>query len=806
MNKKQTASKQQELDQKYIDNIKNYEDQFQTLSSFEHIRKRPGMHIGYKGTLGFLRIIREILQNAIDEKARKDSPCDNIRVSFFEDSQTCIVEDNGRGIPFSILETAFTTVNMSTNYTKKLFDYTSGTNGVGAKVANALAKKFVVESYVLGEAKCIECEEGNLIKGPYDIDTKGKYNGTIVLLQPSNIVLGETDLTAQELLDMIELILPVSEMGTRIEFSAILKSGKTIKDTIVNEDGIISLMYKCCKKPIFKPIGAAIDNGTMKTEFLLTWDIMPEDMPELLYSFSNFCPTNSSKSSHTAGFIAGLKKFFVDYMNKTYLASSGNSKKQNQLRVIESDIRYGMRAVVNSAHLEPFFTGQAKDELYMPEMTPFVEELTYNALNEWSKTNTSDLQKLCKYFKEVATMRLSTEKKKVNLQQQFNATKEGLPSKFVAPTKFGKFQTHEAAIAAGYKFDCYIVEGDSAGGSVETNRDNERQGVFPIRGMLPDCFKKDIKALLANPEISGILTIIGGGYNGPGSKFDINKVKWDKIIIGSDADSAGAFISCLVTRLCIRFCPELITSGRLYRAIPPLYYLKKGKKKEYFTDRRQLVDYIQKSFSKDNEISTMGGKVLSKKEVEDLLYINIDYIYELEKISNRYRILPKILEIFLTYRKEPYEKICKYITKEYRFMKHSIINGLNVCDGVANQKSTTLIMNDRLLHESEAIIKIINNNLYTEYLLNGQKATILDIMTKYKNYEPKDLYRLKGLGEQDAEELAESLIYPGDMGNRVLQQITMSSAMKEIEEIRAIESNKNRLLEDIIVTRLDITD
>jgi DNA gyrase/topoisomerase IV subunit B len=234
---------------------------------------------------------------------------------------------------------------------------------------------------------------------------------------------------------------------------------------------------------------------------------------------------------------------------------------------------------------------------------------------------------------------------------------------------------------------------------------------------------------------------------------------------------------------------------------------RKKNEKVYFSDRLALVRYVNDIFSRQNTIARMDGKKLTKKEVEALLYTNIDYTYELNKVANTCKVEPRIIELYLNNRKESAKKICSIIKKQYRFMDSVTINGQIVCDGIANGISNTLFIGDKMLDMSKDLIEIIEKNMYTQYLFNGQPATLLDIMTVYEKTQPSNITRLKGLGEQDPEELAESVVYPDHMGgNRTLVRYTMDTAMKEIEDIRYYENNKNKLLDNIVVTRMDITD
>ncbi len=787
-------AKKSNLTKEQIDSIKAYSDDIVSLKDFtEMVRQAKGMYIGYLGNLGFERMFREVFQNAIDEMMRPNSPCDHVRVTYDERTRTAIVEDNGRGIPFGDITRVFTKQHTSSNYNKKVSgSFTSGVNGVGAKVTNALSEKFVVESYILGEGRRVEFDEGYpWKKGEVKIPNNGKQ-GTIVLFKPSS-VMGEVTTSADDILKIIEGISPLTNIGSKIYYTAIFQDGTKSELTIVNEDGIMGILMDMTIKPFIKPIVFGASADSMNFNAYITYALPEEAADYQIKSYANFCPTNSDKSSHVKGFLAGFKKFIITYMNKVFLKSAnGNGKRKKPLTVTEADVKNGLIGVIVANHLQPNFTGQAKDEFAMDDVEAFVKDQTYSYFeNEWSRKNPNDLLKLCKYLKDMAALRMSMDDKKVKLSNQYNAAPQGYPSKFIKPTKQWK--------------ELFICEGDSAGGSIENHRVNEYQGVFPIRGMIINCFDNTEKKCLENAEVAGILQILGGGY---GKNFDISKVPWEKVIIASDADNAGAFIASLLLRMVLKFCPQLIEEGRFYRAIPPLYYVDLGKKKGkiYFTNKVDLVQYIQKEFTKLNTIETLKGKKLTAREVQELLYNNIDYIYEIDKIAGRYRVDPHILEIYLNHLNESPDKICKLIKKKYRFMEQVKIDGHITCDGIANGVSNTLIMNDRMIHECKNIIDINKGNLYDKYLLNGEEVSIYDIMIAYKKCEPKGLMRLKGLGEQDPDELAESVIYPGDMGNRVLMKYTMESAKKEIETIREFESNKNLLLKDLVVTRMDITD
>jgi DNA gyrase subunit B len=217
-------------------------------------------------------------------------------------------------------------------------------------------------------------------------------------------------------------------------------------------------------------------------------------------------------------------------------------------------------------------------------------------LDQWSKENSAELQRLCKYLKEIAEIRLKSDEGKIRLKDQYQSSAlTGLPKKYIKPT-------------GRDNLELIIVEGDSAAGSIRNTRCAKRQGIFPIRGKIPNAFTTNKIKFLSNEEIAGIITIIGGGY---GKSFDITKVKWLRVLLAADSDSDGQHIRALMLRFFILYLPELITAGKVFSAVPPLYGLKIGKKQTYFIEKMDFVRYNQREFSKNNQISTLNNKSMT---------------------------------------------------------------------------------------------------------------------------------------------------------------------------------------------------
>lgn len=776
------------LTQEQIENIQNYAGEIQSYKDFvEAVQKKPGMYIGYLGNRGFINMTREIFQNSYDELNRNSSPCDTVIVSYDERTNTVIVEDNGRGIPFGHIITIFQRQHTSSNYTKKKFDYSSGTHGVGAKVTNALCDYFKIESYnsIVHEGRVVEFKGGYpWDKGEVKIPNPENKQGAIITFTPNKKILGEITTTSEDIYQLIEMLMPMSKIGSKAIFNSIDIKGKQHTTTFINEDGILAFIVQMTSTPLIMPIKMFKDTGIMKMDIMMTYDA--SDMnDESIIAFSNSCPTESGY--HIDGFKEGIAYFFTNYMNKVYLTNSTGKKNKN-LKVTAADTRVGLKAAISVACLEPIFTGQAKQILGNEDMAPFIKNGVIDTLEEWSKNNPKDFAKICKYLKDVAELRLKQDKEKINLNKKYNSNSlTGLPSKYIAPV-------------GNKHLELWIVEGDSAAGTMQNHRDKDTQGYFPIRGKLPNAFEKSAKDFLENAEVAGIINIIGGGY---GKNFDITKVKWEKIIFGADADADGSHICSLLERFFILYMPELIMDGRVFKAVPPLYGLPGKKGTIYFTERIDYIKYIQKLFASENKICRIGGKPILQTELTKILYINSDYTYELLRIANRYAVDPELLEtlLLLHLSKANYKKLKTSIEKKYRFIKVSQVNGVTHIQGSLNSKIQTIFFNQRVIDDCSKIINILVKNKTLSFEINGKVSNLYELMAKFDESSPKNIRRFKGLGEMDGPSLKESTL---SVDNRVLIQYTLENTKSAINEIRYYEDNKDKLLEGIEVSRFDV--
>lgn len=785
---------QKKLDEQMIKNIEHYSDRISTLKDFVHaVRQNPGYHCGAIGNKGFLNLIREIAQNSLDQVLDPSSPGDWVSMTYDEKTLIVTVSDNGLGIPYDQMVRIFTKENTSKNYQKKPYEYSSGLHGVGAKVTNALSEWFVVESYKYdGTAMKLEMVDGYPKGDPVPIPNKEKIQGTKVSFKPHEGILGKLDLSYEIVLNLMRIIVSLTPIGTKLDFTAILRNGKVHHELLDNKDGIVTDLIMKTNKPLTAPVVYGEDNGTMKCDFAFVYDIESQNDVMNITAFSNLCPTIDG--THIKGFDDGVCRWFQKYMNSVYLPA------KSKLQVKFDDIRSGMNVMLATAHLEPIFDGQSKSILSNAEMKPYVSEVVQRGLDKWAKERPNDLAKIANYLKQVAQLRQKTEEGKVKIAKSYTKSAlTGLSEKYEPPTEKKK--------------EFWMVEGDSAGGTAIDARDNKTQGILPLRGKIPNAFEKSRAEILSNVECRSILDIIGGyegvsdSHYGRPKYFDMDKVEWEMIVGCPDADVDGSHINALLLRLMIMYATPILESGRYYKCVSPLYGIKIGKKYQYFVDRIDMLKHYQRIFTSSNKITNPDGTSISAAKLTQILLEFADYTWEVERVAGTYRLEPKFLEkvLMLNDAGKSLAYITKQVKKDYQYINSGKIQGVPTIEGLIGVKYNTIFLNDKFLKESKNIIDYFHTQTSLIYIMNGQPITIYELMKEFDKLMNNNLSRYKGLGELEAEQFREAVMDPGT--NRTFIQYTLDSAMEEIEAIRAYESDKSKILDHVgKVSRLDLME
>jgi DNA gyrase/topoisomerase IV subunit B len=592
-------------------------------------------------------------------------------------------------------------------------------------------------------------------------------------------MMGDITVTLDQIYQLTWDLCHMNKIGVKIIFNSINEQGGKHRTIIENKRGIYEIIDKIYSKQVVAPIHYVTDTGTMKVEVLFTYDLANMD-DHYIIGFANTSPSN--QGTHIDGVLDGIVKYFRDYMNKIYLA--GNKK----LQVTAQDIRTGLRAVVSVFHLRALYTGQSKSTFSVEEAKPFVSKVTIDALGEWASKNPNDLQKICKYLRDVCEIRMKSDGEKIKMSDKYTASViSGMPAKYKKPNGKGPFEF-------------WIVEGDSCASAMENNRDKSCQAIMPIRGKCLNAFTTKTKKYFENEEIASIFKVCG--YNGYSKRFDPDQFRPEKVVIATDADADGSHIQCLLFGLFLRYLPFVITSGKLYVATPPLYGVNLGKNKmKFFSNNIEYIQYVQNVFCKENAIADPKKREYTKRETTKILYENMDYVKDITHVSNVFAIEPYLLEFILYNRGLEYAKFKKNIEKQYPYVTVTKESGTILIRGLVESKYQTIFLNQRLISACKPIIDMIDKS-DKFYYVNKSKVTLYGLMHHFGTFEPDNITRYKGLGEMPPKMLGESTVLPG-MG-RSLQQYTIDDVKAELKFMTSLQSDKSVFSKGIKIRKEDI--
>ncbi len=549
------------------------------LEGLEAVRKRPGMYIGSVSTKGLNHLIYEIVDNAVDEHLA--GYCDIIKVTLEADG-SATVEDNGRGIPVGMHEKGisaerlvFTTLHAGGKFDNSAYKTSGGLHGVGSSVVNALSNRLTVRVKNGGQIYEDKYEKGipviDLIDGLLPVVGKTKETGTIINFLPDDTIFDKTRFKEEE-------------VKSRLHETAYLNPNLTIqfedrrKEVIEHIDfhepeGIIGFI-----KDLNKSMDTVHDVVYFTGESEgITVEVAFQYINEFHENVLGFC--NNIYNAEGGTHLTGFKSAFTNVIN-TYARELGILKEKD-VNFTGADVRNGMTAVVSIKHPDPRFEGQTKTKLDNQDAAKVVSKVTSDEVIRFFDRNLETLKNVISCAEKAAKIRKTEERAKTNMltKQKFSFDSNG---------KLANCESKDAS-----KCEIFIVEGDSAGGSAKMARNRMYQAILPIRGKILNVEKASIDKVLANAEIKTMINAFGCGFSeGYGNDFDITKLRYDKIIIMTDADVDGAHISTLLLTLFYRFMPELIYEGHVYQAMPPLYKAMPTKgEEEYLYDDKALEKY-----------------------------------------------------------------------------------------------------------------------------------------------------------------------------------------------------------------------
>ena len=549
------------------------------LEGLEAVRKRPGMYIGSVSTKGLNHLIYEIVDNAVDEHLA--GYCDLIKV-ILEADGSATIEDNGRGIPVGMHEKGisaerlvFTTLHAGGKFDNSAYKTSGGLHGVGSSVVNALSNRLTVRVKNGGQIYEDKYERGipviELIDGLLPVVGKTKETGTIINFLPDDTIFDKTRFKEEEVKSRLH---ETAYLNPKLTIQFEDRRKEVIEQIEFHEpEGIIGFI-----KDLNKSMDTVHDVVYFTGESEgITVEVAFQYINEFHENVLGFC--NNIYNAEGGTHLTGFKSAFTNIIN-TYARELGILKEKD-VNFTGADVRNGMTAVVSIKHPDPRFEGQTKTKLDNQDAAKVVSKVTGDEVIRFFDRNLETLKNVISCAEKAAKIRKTEERAKTNMltKQKFSFDSNG---------KLANCESKDAS-----KCEIFIVEGDSAGGSAKMARNRMYQAILPIRGKILNVEKASIDKVLANAEIKTMINAFGCGFSeGYGNDFDISKLRYDKIIIMTDADVDGAHISTLLLTLFYRFMPELIYEGHVYQAMPPLYKAMPSKgEEEYLYDDKALEKY-----------------------------------------------------------------------------------------------------------------------------------------------------------------------------------------------------------------------
>jgi DNA gyrase subunit B len=592
---------------------RNYSaESIQVLEGLEAVRKRPAMYIGDIGIKGLHHLVYEVIDNSIDEALV--GHCDKIEVLIHEDGSITI-SDNGRGIPTgyhekekkSALEVVMTVLHAGGKFDKHSYKVSGGLHGVGVSVVNGLAKYLKAEIHREGKIFIQEYERGKPVT-EVKVMEKTDKTGTIITFKPDDQIFQTVDFNFEILTTRLKelaflnkgILLSIMDMREMVENG---NGGKPRYEEFLSADGLIEFVkYLDVNREslIEKPIYISSDKNDVPVEIALQYN---SSFSENVHSYVNNINTIEG-GTHLAGFRRGLTRTL-----KKYAEDSGATAKL-KFDINGDDFREGLTAIISVKVAEPQFEGQTKTKLGNSEIMGVVDQAISSALTNYLEENPKDSKVIVQKVILAATARHAARKARELVQRKNVLSGSGLPGKLA-----------DCADQDPEKCELYLVEGDSAGGTAKQGRDRRFQAILPLRGKILNVEKAMQHKIFDSEEIKNIFTALGVtiGTEDDSKALNTLGLRYNKIIIMTDADVDGSHITTLIMTFFFRYMQDLIKGGNIFIATPPLYLVRKGKAETYcWTEEERETAVKELGQGKDASVSIQRYKGLGEMNAEQL--------------------------------------------------------------------------------------------------------------------------------------------------------------------------------------------
>lgn len=761
------------------------------LEGLEAVRKRPSMYIGNVDIEGLHHLVYEVVDNSIDEAMA--GQCDTILVTIHPDNRVS-VEDNGRGIPVEMHETehipacevVMTKLHAGGKFDKDSYKVSGGLHGVGISVVNALSQKLDMEVYKNGKIYHQSYSKGKVLT---QLTIKGETDkrGTKITFFPDFGIMNENEFV-YEILSRRMRELAFLNKGVRI----IIEDERSAeKDDFYFEGGIVSFveyLNRSCT-PLHDPIHIVGDKKDVQIEVAIQYN---DTFTEKFYSYANNIRTIEG-GAHVSGFKGALTRTVNSYITS---GSNNLPKNMQNIKISGDDMREGLAVIISVKLMEPQFEGQTKTKLGNNEIKGIVESLLNEKLGQYLEENPTVARKIIAKSVDAARARDAAKRARELARKKGTLLDSSLPGKLA-----------ECQYSDPAERELFLVEGDSAGGSAKQGRDRRFQAILPLKGKILNVEKARFDKILRSDEIKNIFTVLGTGAGR--EEYDIEKIRYHKVVIMTDADVDGSHIRTLLLTFFYRQMPDMISKGYLYIAQPPLFRVGSRKSGVYLKNEEEYSNYLVKRIAEQKDIFLNGNKEpLSEEEFYSFLINLSDYYNAVNQLKKRDMDTNLLLDLIKNGVKDKFflEEKTNYVSLSEDLKNKGYVPGEIMYD-----EERSIFEMDVYEKEGKEILlrvgrEILATNDYKRMLKGYEKIKDFDkppfsISAKQSDAEVKKEYtfedtyslfsfilleakkgitvqRYKGLGEMNADQLWETTMNPE---KRMMLQVNIEDAEKADE-------------------------